>query len=71
MGSQRFSLNGPDAWAVVKGLLIASSGGAIAYLLQFSSTIDQSSTTGIVASVVIAGIVNLIRKFVSDNTSKP
>lgn len=60
-------LNSLDMNKVSKGLLIALTGAAVAFLVQIPEAIDFGTYQGI-AVAVSSTVVNLLRKWLSNNS---
>ena len=70
MKSQAMSLSSDDWLKAGRGLLYTIAGAVAAYLAAWAGTIDQSDTNGLIIVIVVSGISNLLKRFVTDNTKE-
>jgi len=74
-GSTNLSLNKMDWTKIGKGLLIAIAGAIVVFLTNFQADVDWNAllgqwgpTAGAFAGAIISVVVNLLRKFIVDNS---
>lgn len=77
--SPRFSLDGIDLKKILTGLLIGLSGVAITVLTMLAGAtyhlviggLDFSPILQLVMAAVFAALINLLKKFIKDNSQNP
>ncbi|MBD3673485.1 MAG: hypothetical protein HUJ26_08155 [Planctomycetaceae bacterium] len=66
-GSPKYQLNRDDLSAIARGALLAAGGAVMAYLsTEVLPNLDESTTAGAVLAGVGATLLNLLRKFMTD-----
>ena len=66
-GSGKLQLNKDDVLSVLRGALLATGGAVITYFgTSVLPDIDESTTAGAIAAGLIATLLNVLRKYLSD-----